>query len=203
MVKSKKMMKDIMLNPPKDLSEAYDRAEGFIAIEEAIGSLKSHSQSSDRLKDRDKNNNPRSDSQSKRNFNNGGSRGRSFNNEGLGGGRPPFRNRDANKVYTPLDTNRVKILEEVKDKPLFEPCPNNARPWRGNRDRYCDYHQTSGHSIEDYRNLKNLIEKNVHSEELVQYVASWEGSGKKQDDVSRQQLKDRQTEQNPPSHPRM
>lgn len=31
-VKSKKLMKDIMFNPPKDLSEAYDQAEGFIAI---------------------------------------------------------------------------------------------------------------------------------------------------------------------------
>lgn len=32
-VKSKKLMKDIMFNPPKDLLEAYNRAENFIAIE--------------------------------------------------------------------------------------------------------------------------------------------------------------------------
>lgn len=36
-VKSKKLMKDIMFNPSKDLSEAYDRAKNFIAIEEAMG----------------------------------------------------------------------------------------------------------------------------------------------------------------------
>lgn len=42
-VKLKKLMKDIMLTPPKDLSEAYNRAKGFIAIKEAMGSLKPQS----------------------------------------------------------------------------------------------------------------------------------------------------------------
>lgn len=44
-------MKDIKFNPPQDLSEAYDRAEGFIAIEEDMESLKPLSQSSDKPRD--------------------------------------------------------------------------------------------------------------------------------------------------------
>lgn len=38
--KSRKLLKDIMFNPPKVLSKAYDRAENFIVIDEAIGILK-------------------------------------------------------------------------------------------------------------------------------------------------------------------
>lgn len=40
-VKSKKLMKGIMFNPPKDLSKAYNRAKNFISIKEAMISLKS------------------------------------------------------------------------------------------------------------------------------------------------------------------
>lgn len=34
------LVKDMVFNASKDLSEAYDRAKSFIAIEEAMGSLK-------------------------------------------------------------------------------------------------------------------------------------------------------------------
>lgn len=38
--KSKKFMKDIMFWPMKDLSKAYDQVKYFIAIDDAMGSLK-------------------------------------------------------------------------------------------------------------------------------------------------------------------
>lgn len=60
-----------IINPSKDLSEAYDWAEEFIAIKEAMGSLKPHSHSSDKPRDRDRCNNPKLDMQPKRSFNNG------------------------------------------------------------------------------------------------------------------------------------
>lgn len=50
--KSKKLMKDIMLNPPKDLSEAYERAGNFIMIDDAMGSLKPQMCKSDRPRDK-------------------------------------------------------------------------------------------------------------------------------------------------------
>lgn len=78
-VRSKKLVKDIMLNTPKDQAEAYDRAENLIAIEEAMGSLRLNTSSSEKPRDRDRNNHPKSDDKSdnriKKNFNNGGPRG--------------------------------------------------------------------------------------------------------------------------------
>lgn len=76
-------------------------------------------------------------------------------------------------MCTPLNTDRTTILEVTRD----EPCPNNIRSERRNHNRFCNYHQMSRHSNEDYRNLKKLIEKNVQSRELVQYVAGRGGSG--------------------------
>lgn len=39
-IKSKKLVKDMMFNHPKDLPETFDRAEGFIAVEESMSILK-------------------------------------------------------------------------------------------------------------------------------------------------------------------
>lgn len=110
-VRSKKLVKDKMFNAPKDLAEAYDRAKGFIAIEEAMGRFRLNMPFSEKSRDQDRNNhskldnNNRSDNHMKRNFNNGGSKG----------GRSPFPNRGVNKVYTPLNTDRAKILRTEID----------------------------------------------------------------------------------------
>lgn len=58
-------MKYIMFNPLKDLSEAYDRAENFIAIDDVMG------------------------------------------------------------------IDHTRILNEIKDKPFFEPCPVRDRKPKG------------------------------------------------------------------------
>lgn len=85
MVRSRKLVKDMMFNTPKDLPKAYDIIEGFIAIKETMGSLKLNS--IEKLKDREMNNHPKSDNnnkldnQSTKNF-----------SGGSGGGRPPSPN---------------------------------------------------------------------------------------------------------------
>lgn len=53
-VKSKKLVKDLMFNISKDLSEAFDRAEGFIIVKEAMNSLKPST--TEKSKDWDMNN---------------------------------------------------------------------------------------------------------------------------------------------------
>lgn len=53
-IKSKKLVKDLMFNHPKDLAEAFDRAEGFIAVEEAMSSLKPRA--TEKLKEQDMSN---------------------------------------------------------------------------------------------------------------------------------------------------
>lgn len=63
----------------------------------------------DKPRDQDKSYNPRSEVQPKR----------EFNSEGSGTGRPLFSSWNVNKIYTPLSTDRAKILEEIKDKPFL------------------------------------------------------------------------------------
>lgn len=62
-VRSQKLVKNLMFNILKDLSKVYDIAEEFIAIEEAMGSLKPNIV--EKPRDRDKNNNPQSDNNGK------------------------------------------------------------------------------------------------------------------------------------------
>lgn len=127
--RSKKLLKNIMFNPPKDLF-TYERAENFIAMKEAMGTLRLQTPTSEKPRDRYKNSYPRSDNQPKRGANNGS----------LGRGRPLFPNRSINKVYTPFNTDRAQILEEIRDKPFFKSCLVNTHPMRGNQGLYCNYH---------------------------------------------------------------
>lgn len=78
--KSRKLLKDIMFNPLKDLSEAYDRAENFIAIDDAMGSLKPQLRKTDRPQDRDRSYDPRPETQPRREIRNGS----------VGNGQRPF-----------------------------------------------------------------------------------------------------------------
>lgn len=140
MKKSRKLLKDIMFNPPKDLSEAYDKADNFIAIDDVMESLKSQSHRTDWTRDRDhdRSYNPRPDIQGKK-----GTRNRSAGND-----RPSFRNWGVNKVYTPLNTDRAGILNEIKDKSFFEPCPVSNHTPKGDQSLFCQYHKKHGASTE-------------------------------------------------------
>lgn len=107
-----------MFNPPKDLSKVYDRAENFITIDKAMGSLKLHMRTTNRPRNRDMIYNPRSETQPRKETRNGS----------VINGRPPFPNRSVNRVYTPLNTDRARILEEIRDKPFFKLCPVSNHP---------------------------------------------------------------------------
>lgn len=131
--KSRKLLKDIMFNPPKDLSEAYDKVDNFIASDDVMGSLKSQSHWTDRPRDRDhdRSYNPRPDIQVKKGARNGSA----------GNDRPSFRNRGVNKVYTPLNTDGARILNEIKDKSFFEPCPVSNHTPKGDQSLFYQCHK--------------------------------------------------------------
>lgn len=61
---------------------------------------------------------------------------------------------------------------------------------RGDQSQFCQYHHNIGHSTEAYRQLKNLIEKNVKNGELIHYVIGREGSGKRQEDANQKRRRD-------------
>lgn len=99
----------------------------------------------------------------------------------------PFPIQNVNKIYTPLNTDWARILEEILDKPYFESCPTSSHSRRGDQNWYCNYHQYVGYSTEDYRQLKNLIEKNVQNGELIHYVTGREGLGRRRKDANKEQ----------------
>lgn len=104
--RSKKLVKDLVINPPIDLTEAFHRAEEFIAIEEALENFKPHDQPYEKSKDRDKPSTQRSDNSQWKSDNPGK---KSYNGGGSGSNRPPLPNRSVSKVYTPLTADRSKI----------------------------------------------------------------------------------------------
>lgn len=128
-VKSKKLMNDSMFNHLKDLAKSFDKAKGIITVEDAMRSLKSST--TEKPKDRDMNNYPRSDNNNKsdiqKKYNN--------NNWSSGGGHPFLLNHRVNKVYIPLNTDRATILEHMKDKLYFESAKNNTNSSKGNQDK--------------------------------------------------------------------
>lgn len=54
-----------------------------------------------------------------------------MNNGLTGNNKPPFRQRYDDKTYTLLNADRTRILNEIKDKPFFEPCPVRDRKPKG------------------------------------------------------------------------
>lgn len=177
LVKSEKLVKKLMFNHPKSLAEAFDKAEGYIVVEEAMNSLKRPS--SEKAKESDKGKaeiGPKTNGSNNNNRSEGGSR-RYSGNWSQGEGRPPVLDQKVNKVYTQLNTDRATILDQIKNQPYFEPPQDNVKPGTGKPGKYCEYHQASGHATNDCRSLKEFIEKKVQSGTLIQYAAGRASSG--------------------------
>ena len=60
-----------------------------------------------------------------------------------------------------------KILEKVKNEPFFQwPSRMAGDPAKRNQSLYCEYHQEPGHTTDDWRNLKNHLDKLVREGKL-------------------------------------
>ncbi|XP_030964558.1 uncharacterized protein LOC115985800 [Quercus lobata] len=69
-----------------------------------------------------------------------------------------------------------KILEKVKYEPFFQ-WPNKmvGDPLKRNQNLYCAYHQEPGHTTDDYRNLKNYLDRLVRERKLRHLLHRSEG----------------------------
>ncbi|XP_030964016.1 uncharacterized protein LOC115985189 [Quercus lobata] len=69
-----------------------------------------------------------------------------------------------------------KILEKVKYEPFFQ-WPNKMAgdPLKRNQNLYCAYHQEPGHTTDDYRNLKNYLDRLVREGKLRHLLHRSEG----------------------------
>ena len=68
----------------------------------------------------------------------------------------------AQAVYAVFRDPLHQILEKVKNE-LFFKWPNRmaGNPAKCNQNLYCQYHQESGHTTDDCRNLKNHLDQLV------------------------------------------
>ncbi|KAL0400246.1 UNVERIFIED_CONTAM: hypothetical protein Sradi_2367900 [Sesamum radiatum] len=86
--------------------------------------------------------------------------------------KPPFQR--VNVVYTPLTVPIARALMAVEEKGLIA----RPRSWRNTSqrpksDKFCRFHNDYGHTTEEYRNLKNEIERLIQNGYLQEYVC-WE-----------------------------
>ncbi|KAL0290207.1 UNVERIFIED_CONTAM: hypothetical protein Sradi_7054500 [Sesamum radiatum] len=77
-------------------------------------------------------------------------------------------------VYTPLTVPITQAFMAVKEKGLLT-CPRSWRdtPQRPKSDKFCGFHNDYGHTTEEYRHLKNEIERLIQNGYLQEYVC-WE-----------------------------
>ncbi|XP_068497948.1 uncharacterized protein [Phaseolus vulgaris] len=80
-----------------------------------------------------------------------------------------FRSRKFQQ-YTPLNTNRARILQEAMAAEII-PSPRKARtPERADRTKHCEYHKNHGHHTEECIGLKDRIEELIHAGQLKRFV---------------------------------
>ena len=83
--------------------------------------------------------------------------------------REEFRSRKFQQ-YTPLNTNRTRVLQEAMAAEIIPP-PRKARtPERANHTKHCEYHKNHGHHTEECVGLKDRIEELIQAGQLKRFV---------------------------------
>ncbi len=83
--------------------------------------------------------------------------------------REEFRSRKFQQ-YTPLNTNRTRVLQEAMAAEIIPP-PRKARtPERADHTKHCEYHKNHGHHTEECVGLKDRIEELIQGGQLKRFV---------------------------------
>lgn len=77
------------------------------------------------------------------------------------------------REFVKLNSDKTTILAVLKTDPSFVP-PRPMNPNRPLSNRYCDYHEDTGHTTERCYQLANLIEDKIKNGELLQFVQNEE-----------------------------
>ena len=84
--------------------------------------------------------------------------------------RPDSRFKDSSQLkynrYTPLVSNRARILEEVLNAYLIGTPQRVPTPPNADSTKHCRYHRNYGHTMEDYFSLKDKIEELIQAGHL-------------------------------------
>ena len=73
-----------------------------------------------------------------------------------------FESADVQTVNAVFRDPVHQILEKIKNELFFKwPYKIAGNPMKRNQNLYCQYHQESGHTTKDYRNLRNHLDQLV------------------------------------------
>jgi hypothetical protein len=79
--------------------------------------------------------------------------------------------RFANYNFTPINARVAEDLVVIKGYLKFRRPPKMMRtPSPRNKDKYCEYHEATGYTIEGCIALRMLIEKFIANEKLIRFV---------------------------------
>ncbi|XP_045791855.1 uncharacterized protein LOC123886594 [Trifolium pratense] len=86
--------------------------------------------------------------------------------------RREFRNHPAEEEFTPLNTSKVYVLNEILASGLANLPPKRANniPMGLNDNAWCAYHRCRGHSTEKCFRLRDLIEELIKSGHLRRFI---------------------------------
>jgi len=80
-----------------------------------------------------------------------------------------FRSRKFQQ-YTPLNTNRTRILQEAMAAEIIPPLRKARTPERADHTKHCQYHKNHGHHTEECVGLKDRIEELIQVGQLKRFV---------------------------------
>jgi len=88
--------------------------------------------------------------------------------------RPDSRFKDSRQPkynrYTPLMSNRARILDEALNADLIATPQRVPTPPNANTTKHCEYHRNYGHTTEDCFTLKDKIEELIQAGQLRRFV---------------------------------
>jgi len=82
-----------------------------------------------------------------------------------------FRSRKFQQ-YTPLNTNRTRILQEAMAAEIIPPPRKTRTPERTDHNKHCEYHKNRGHHTKECIGLKDRIEELIQVGQLTRFVKS-------------------------------
>jgi len=82
-----------------------------------------------------------------------------------------FRSRKFQQ-YTPLNTNRTRILQEAMAAEIIPPQRKARTPERADHSKHCEYHKNHGHHTEECIGLKDRVEELIQAGQLRRFFKS-------------------------------
>ena len=152
-LKSKDYVASLAKNPPKTMVEALLKAQKYMNAKEALAAIDGVDKTKEKKKE-------------KEDDRRGQKRDRADRRNDEGNKRREDKNPCPLK-FTPLMMPVDQILTEIRDEPSLKwPRPLHSSPNMRDKRKYCRFHKDHKHYIEDYRDLKEQIEKLIRKGKL-------------------------------------